>query len=121
MIFSTHPAMRHKGSNFLTELIATTLLIIFVGALINYGNKLPFANGSLPYVFGFAVWGIGLSLGGPTGYAINPARDLGPRIAHMILPIKGKGSSDWGYAWVPILAPLTGAVLGVILIRVFMF
>ncbi|WP_119329102.1 MIP/aquaporin family protein [Cysteiniphilum halobium] len=121
MIFSTYPALRHKGSNFVTELIATTLLIIFVGALISYGSHLPFANGSLPYVFGFAIWGIGLSLGGPTGYAINPARDLGPRIAHAILPIQGKGSSDWNYAWVPILAPLAGAVLGFVLIRLFMF
>ncbi|WP_119343122.1 MIP/aquaporin family protein [Facilibium subflavum] len=121
MVFSTHPALHHRFGNFLTELIATTLLIVFVGALISYGNSLPFANGSLPYIFGFAIWSIGLSLGGPTGYAINPARDLGPRIAHSILPIPDKGSSDWGYVWVPIVGPLAGSILGVIIIHLFMF
>ncbi|WP_018300470.1 MIP/aquaporin family protein [Fangia hongkongensis] len=120
MVFSTYPALRHKGCNFLTELIATTLLIVFVGALTVYGKSLPFANGTVPYIFGFAVWGIGLSLGGPTGYAINPARDLGPRIAHAVLPISGKGDSDWGYAWVPILGPVCGSILGVVIIILFM-
>ena len=125
MVFSTYPAMRHKWCNFLTEVIATTVLIVFVGALISYANALPQAQKIspylLPYIFGFAIWGIGLSLGGPTGYAINPARDLGPRIAHALLPIQGKGSSDWGYALVPILAPLLGAVIGVCIIHLFMF
>ncbi|MFZ9036392.1 MAG: MIP/aquaporin family protein [Francisellaceae bacterium] len=119
MVFSTYPAMRHKWSNFLTEVIATAVLILFVGALIGYGGTHPFANGAVPYIFGFAVWGIGLSLGGPTGYAINPARDLGPRIAHALLPIHGKGSSDWGYALIPILGPIIGALIGYLAIRIF--
>ena len=120
MVFSTLPAIRCKKSNFITEAIATALLIILVGSLISYNSQLSFINHSIPYVFGFCVWGIGLSLGGPTGYAINPARDLGPRIAHSLLPIEGKGTSDWNYAWIPILAPLSGSIVGVILVKIFM-
>jgi glycerol uptake facilitator protein len=70
-----------------------------------------------PFLVGLLVWGIGLSLGGPTGYAINPARDLGPRIAHAILPIPGKGGSDWGYSWIPVVGPLIGGVLAAVLQR----
>ena len=119
MVFSTYPAIRKPWHNFLTEVIATALLIVFVGALVSYGKYEHFADGQIPYVFGFAVWGIGLSLGGPTGYAINPARDLGPRLAHWVLPIAGKGSSDWAYAWVPICAPLVGALVGYVVIVLF--
>jgi glycerol uptake facilitator protein len=73
-----------------------------------------FDTGFAPFLVGVLVWAIGLSLGGPTGYAINPARDLGPRLAHFCLPIAGKGDSDWGYAWVPILGPIVGGVLGAV-------
>jgi glycerol uptake facilitator protein len=76
-----------------------------------------FATGINPLLVGVLVWSIGLSLGGPTGYAINPARDLGPRIAHALLPIPGKGGSDWGYAWVPVVGPLVGGVLGAVAFR----
>jgi len=74
--------------------------------------SLVFSQGIQPILVGFLVWGIGLSLGGPTGYAINPARDLGPRLAHALLPISGKGKCDWGYAWIPVVAPLIGGVIG---------
>src|SRR6185503_11696167 len=80
-----------------------------------------FSTGLQPLLVGFLVWGIGLSLGGPTGYAINPARDLGPRIAHALLPIDGKGDADWGYSWIPIVAPITGGVLGALLFRAIGF
>jgi glycerol uptake facilitator protein len=76
-----------------------------------------FSKGLQPFLVGVLVWGIGLSLGGPTGYAINPARDLGPRIAHAILPIAGKGGSDWSYSWIPVLAPILGGALGALLFR----
>jgi glycerol uptake facilitator protein len=119
-VFSTIPAIRHKPSNFLCEFIATAALVIIMGALMKYGDTFKFSDGELPYIFGFVVWGIGLSLGGPTGYAINPARDLGPRIAHAILPISGKGSSDWGYAWIPVFAPIAGMLFAVEFIHLFM-
>ena len=120
VIFSTSPEIKHKPSNFLCECIATFALIVIVGSLIKFGKYNHFAVGEMPYVFAFAIWGIGISLGGPTGYAINPARDLGPRIAHMLLPIHGKGDSEWGYAWVPVLGPLLGGVIGIIFIDLFM-
>ncbi len=104
-VFSTGPEIRSYASNFITEMIATFVLVFVV---VMFG-KTP--SGLGPLAVGLLVVGIGISLGGPTGYAINPARDLGPRIAHAILPIKGKGSSDWSYAWVPVAAPLVGAVL----------
>src|SRR5690606_30217898 len=91
--------------NFITEVIATWVLVYVI--LVN-GNS-PHELG--PLWVAMLVVGIGASLGGPTGYAINPARDLGPRIAHALLPIKGKGASDWGYSWVPVLGPIVGAVL----------
>ena len=86
------------------------MLLLGVGFIFNVNNGL--ASGVGPLAIGFWVWSIGLSLGGPTGYAINPARDLAPRIAHAVLPIPGKGSSDWGYAWVPVVGPIIGGILG---------
>ena len=103
--FSTGPEIRSKGWNLVTEIIATFVLIFVI---IMFGNT-PHDLG--PLAVALLVVGIGASLGGPTGYAINPARDLGPRLAHAILPIRNKGGSDWGYSWVPVLGPLIGAVL----------
>ncbi|UZW59893.1 MIP/aquaporin family protein [Lysobacter enzymogenes] len=107
-IFCTSPAIRDTKANVLTEVIGTFALTF--GALAIGANS--FAPGLGPLGVGLLVVVIGMSLGGPTGYAINPARDLGPRLAHALLPIAGKGSSDWGYAWVPVVAPIVGAVLG---------
>ncbi|UCS95110.1 aquaporin family protein [Echinicola marina] len=114
--FATAPAIRNYTSNFISEVVGTFILIFVIlhstGAQLEDGNNTPIglgALGALPVAF--LVWVIGLAMGGTTGYAINPARDLGPRIAHQFLPIKGKGSSDWAYSWVPILGPLTGACL----------
>jgi len=114
-VFCTAPAVRKPALNFLTEAIGTFVLLVGVLAIPSVKNldpKLGFASGLGPLLVGFLVWSIGLSLGGPTGYAINPARDLGPRIAHAILPIPGKADSDWGYAWVPVLGPIVGGVAG---------
>jgi glycerol uptake facilitator protein len=113
-VFSTMPAIRSYPSNLLTECIGTFVLVIGVGAIFGHATLGHPAVGFGPYLVGILVWGIGLSLGGPTGYAINPARDLGPRLAHALLPIAGKGSSDWAYAWVPVIGPLTGAGLAAI-------
>lgn len=110
LVFSTVPAIRHKPSNVATEIIGTFVLVF--GCLALGANSAPSQTGLTPLLVGFLVWAIGLSLGGPTGYAINPARDLAPRIAHAVLPIPGKGTSDWGYAWVPIVGPLLGGLLG---------
>jgi glycerol uptake facilitator protein len=104
--FSTGPAIRNPLANFVTEFVGTFVLILGVFSII-YINKT--AAGVTPLIVGLLIFAIGLSLGGPTGYAINPARDLGPRIMHAILPIAGKGSSDWSYAWIPVVAPLAGA------------
>lgn len=112
-IFCTGPAIRNLPENFLTEVIATTTLICVgfaFGASAVSANGLP--PGFAPYLWGCLVWVLGLCLGGPTGYAMNPARDFGPRVAHAVLPIPGKGSSDWGYALVPILGPLVGGAIG---------
>jgi glycerol uptake facilitator protein len=117
MIFSTVPAIRSYPSNFLCEVIATIVLVIGVAAIFGKATPSGPVSGLGAYLVGVLVWGIGLSLGGPTGYAINPARDLGPRIAHAVLPISGKGSSDWSYALVPILAPLLGAFIAALLWR----
>jgi len=107
-VFSTGPAIRNPLYNFLTEMIGTFILIF--GALnMSPADTSLGALNALPV--GLLVLGIGLSLGGPTGYAINPARDLGPRIAHFILPIKEKRNSDWSYSWIPVLAPIAGGVL----------
>jgi glycerol uptake facilitator protein len=105
-VFSTGPEIRSYAWNFVTEVVGTFALVYIV---IQLGNT-PTEVG--PLAVALLVVGIGASLGGPTGYAINPARDLGPRIAHAVLPIKGKGSSDWGYSWVPIAGPIVGGVLG---------
>ena len=109
-VFSTGPAIRNYAMNVLTEIIGTFILVFGVLAITSPGNELT--SGLAPLLVGFLVLAIGLSLGGPTGYAINPARDLGPRIMHAILPIPGKGPSDWGYAWIPVIAPLIGGMLG---------
>jgi glycerol uptake facilitator protein len=97
-------------SNIITEVIGTFMLVF--GVLAIAANEDPTNSGLVPLLVGLLVLAIGLSLGGPTGYAINPARDLGPRIMHAILPIPGKGPSDWGYAWIPVIAPLIGGALG---------
>jgi len=114
--FSTGPAIRNPVSNLITEIIGTFVLVL--GILAFFAPKV--AGGDPPVtvlgalIVGLLVLGIGLSLGGPTGYAINPARDLGPRIMHFILPIAGKGPSDWGYAWVPVVGPLIGAAIAAV-------
>ena len=116
-IFSTGPAVRSYGWNVVTEVIGTFVLVFWIleSPGVTGGDtpaSLSFGNAGLGYAaVAFVVIGIGNSLGGPTGYAINPARDLGPRIAYSILPIKGKGSSDWAYSWVPIVGPLLGATI----------
>ena len=104
-VFSTGPAIRSYAWNFITEVLGTFVLVFWV--LVS--GKTPAQIG--PLAVSLIVLGIGLSLGGPTGYAINPARDLGPRIAHFVLPIRGKGSSDWAYSWVPVFGPIVGGVL----------
>jgi glycerol uptake facilitator protein len=112
MVFCTKPAIRLYPFNFLTELLATLVLILGVGAIVKINQTAAMPSGFLAYSIGMLVWAIGLSLGGPTGYAINPARDLGPRLAHAFLPIHGKRDSDWAYAWVPVLGPFVGAAIG---------
>ncbi|MFS0705269.1 MIP/aquaporin family protein [Cellulomonas sp. 179-A 9B4 NHS] len=104
-VFSTGPELRSYGWNFATEVIATFVLVFIILAFGNTPSELG------PLAVAMLVVGIGASLGGPTGYAINPARDLGPRIAHALLPIRGKGSSDWAYSWVPFLGPLVGGLI----------
>jgi glycerol uptake facilitator protein len=107
--YSTGPAIRNPATNAISEIIGTFVLVFVVGAIFSKAVAgTGFVPGYGPYLVACLVWAIGLSLGGPTGYAINPARDLGPRIAHALLPIAGKGSSDWGYALVPIIGPLLG-------------
>jgi len=118
--FCTIPAIRNYPANLLCEAIVTVCLIV-VG--FSFGSKLlapptGLAPGFSPWFWGVLVWVIGLSLGGPTGYAINPARDLGPRVAHAVLPIKEKGGSDWKYSFVPIVGPLIGAAVAAVIIRV---
>ena len=119
--FSTGPAVRKMGPAFITEFIGTAALLFGVLAFGKVMANAPSDQQAWasavslwfgPALVGLLVLGIGLSLGGPTGYAINPARDLGPRIVHALLPIPGKGSSDWDYAWVPVLAPIAGGVVG---------
>jgi glycerol uptake facilitator protein len=109
-VFSTAPAIYNTPANLVTEIIGTFVLVFGVFGI--FANDL--ASGLGPLLVGLLVLGIGLSLGGPTGYAINPARDLGPRIAHAVLPIAGKGGSDWGYAWIPVVGPIIGGILGAI-------
>jgi glycerol uptake facilitator protein len=110
-VFSTGPAIRSFGANLVTEIIGTFLLVFGVVAVGVYGANVS----DFGFLFvAFLVLGIGLSLGGPTGYAINPARDLGPRIMHAILPIAGKGASDWEYAWIPVVGPVIGGIIGAV-------
>lgn len=117
--FCTAPAIRNFAANLFSEISATFVLVFVIGAIF---SKRVAATGPAaglgPYLVGSLVWGVGLSLGGTTGYAINPARDLGPRIAHAILPIAGKGGSDWGYAPIPVIGPLLGGALAGFLLRV---
>ncbi|MFM8878919.1 MAG: MIP/aquaporin family protein [Verrucomicrobiota bacterium] len=118
-VFCTEPALRHGPSNLLCEALGTAALVFCARAVPAAGNlKGPgWSEGFGPLLVGLIVLSIGLSLGGPTGYAINPARDLGPRIMHALLPIRGKGGSDWSYAWIPVLGPLIGGVAGAALHR----
>jgi glycerol uptake facilitator protein len=122
-VFSTGPAIRNPAMNVLTEVIGTFILVFGILAILaNAPLPLTGADGVsmlAPLIIGFLVVGIGMSLGGPTGYAINPARDLGPRIAHAILPIAGKGPSDWGYAWIPVVGPIIGGILGAVAFDAF--
>jgi len=111
-VFATAPAIRNPITNTVTEAVGTFVLVFGVLAITAEANEL--SGGFAPLLVGFLVLGIGLSLGGPTGYAINPARDLGPRIAHAVLPIPGKGGSDWSYAWVPVVGPVIGGILGAV-------
>jgi MIP family channel proteins len=120
-VFSTMPAIRRRYANLAAEVIGGFALVFALLAVLSPGNFVPgsdLAKGIGPMLVGVIVWAIGLSLGGPTGYAINPARDLGPRIAHAVLPIDGKGSSDWGYAWIPIVGPTVGGVLAAFTYRI---
>jgi glycerol uptake facilitator protein len=115
-VFSTGPAIRNTAANLITEIIGTFVLVFGILAIVPQVFAADLATGgwletgALPV--GLLVLVIGLSLGGPTGYAINPARDLGPRIMHAILPIAGKGTSDWGYSWIPVVGPVIGGVVG---------
>ena len=121
-VFCTGPAVRNPVANVMTEAIGATVLLFGVLAIganaegwAQAGDvdlSQVFSRALQPLLVGILVLGIGLSLGGPTGYAINPARDLGPRIAHAILPIPGKGTSDWPYAWIPVVAPIAGGIAG---------
>ncbi len=121
-VFCTGPAISHSPSNAITEIIGTAVLVFGILAIAANAQTLNkpgdvdlsfvFSRGLQPLLVGVLVLGIGLSLGGPTGYAINPARDLGPRIAHALLPIPGKGASGWSYAWIPVIAPIVGGIAG---------
>ena len=117
-VFCTAPAIYNTPANLITEIIGTFVLVFGVlGIVANAGAAggeaaTIIGSGLNPLLVGLLVLGIGLSLGGPTGYAINPARDLGPRIAHAVLPIAGKGGNDWGYSWIPVVGPIIGGILG---------
>lgn len=108
-VFCTSPAVPNRFFNLISEVISTAVLILVLLLL----GKDEFTQGLKPLVVGLLIVSIGLSLGGPTGFAINPARDLGPRIAHFVLPIHGKGTSDWGYAWIPVVGPILGSMIAV--------
>jgi len=115
--FGTAPAIRRIGFNLLNEAVGTFVLLVVIAGF-NSKSVGTLSPGYSPYLVGMLVWSIGLSLGGTTGYAINPARDLGPRLIHSLLPIRAKGSSDWAYAPVPIFGPLIGAVVAGLFIRI---
>jgi glycerol uptake facilitator protein len=114
-VFSTGPAIRNTFWNLFTEIVGTFVLVLGILAMTDAGNKGVALSGLGLLLVAFLVVGIGLSLGGPTGYAINPARDLSPRIIHAVLPVPGKGDSDWGYAWIPVVGPMIGGALGALL------
>lgn len=114
-VFCTGPAIRNTRANFIAEVVGTFVLVF---AILGIGNT-KMVDGLAPLVVGGIVLVIGLTLGGTTGYAINPARDLAPRIAHFVLPIEGKGDSDWGYAWIPIVAPIVGGTLAALSFSAF--
>lgn len=119
-VFCTAPAIRDRNANLITEIIGTFVLVLGVLVVLTPKNLNPVHGwdvGFGPFLVGIIVWAIGLSLGGPTGYAINPARDLGPRIAHALLPIAGKGKSDWDYAWIPVAGPIAGGLIAAFLYR----
>jgi glycerol uptake facilitator protein len=119
-VFCTAPSIHNPVANLITEIIGTAVLVLGVLAILTPKNLNPSFGwdvGLGPALVGVIVWAIGLSLGGPTGYAINPARDLGPRIAHAVLPIPGKGSSDWSYAWIPVVGPVLGGVIAAFLYK----
>ena len=121
-VFCTGPAIRNTMANVICEVVGTAVLLFGILAIAANAQTLSkpgdvdlsfvFSRGLQPLLVGVLILGIGVSLGGPTGYALNPARDLGPRIAHAILPIAGKGGSDWGYAWIPVIAPIIGGLIG---------
>jgi glycerol uptake facilitator protein len=120
-VYCTAPAIYNTPANLITEIIGTFVLVFGIfGIVANAGAvggdaaSSVIGSGLNPLLVGLLVLGIGLSLGGPTGYAINPARDLGPRIAHAVLPIAGKGGSDWGYSWTPVVGPIIGGILGAV-------
>ena len=113
-VFCTAPEIKNTKWNFVTEFIGTFLLIFGIIGITAH----PFVDGVQPLAIGILIWAIGLCLGGPTGYAINPIRDFGPRLAHFILPVPGKGSSNWGYAWIPVVAPILGAIVGALVYKV---
>lgn len=115
-VFCTAPAIRNLPANLLSEALATFVLVLVGTAIV----EKEIGRGFVAPLGGALVWGIGLSLGGTTGYAINPARDLGPRLAHALLPIPGKGPSDWGYSWVPVLGPLLGGAAAALVAKVVM-
>lgn len=109
-VFCTAPEIRNPKWNFITEFIGTFLLMFGILGI----SSSPFVDGLQPLAIGILIWAIGLCLGGPTGYAINPIRDFGPRLAHFILPVPSKGGSDWKYAWIPVVAPILGAIVSAI-------
>ena len=114
-VFSTGPAIRNPVWNIVTEILGTMMLLVGVLGITDPGNKGVGTASLGGLLVGLLVLAIGLSLGGPTGYAINPARDLGPRIMHAILPIPGKGPSDWSYAWIPVVGPIIGGIIGALI------
>jgi glycerol uptake facilitator protein len=116
-VFCTAPALRNTVANLITEIIGTFVLVF--GVLAFFASKGVAADPLSGLLVALLVLGIGLSLGGPTGYAINPARDLAPRIAHALLPIPGKGTSDWGYSWIPVVGPLIGGAIAALLFKWF--
>jgi glycerol uptake facilitator len=121
-VFCTGPAIRNVAANLISEIIGTFILVFVAGAIFAKAVAKDGPTAGLgPYLVGCLVWAIGLSLGGTTGYAINPARDLGPRVAHAVLPIAGKGGSDWSYASIPVVGPLIGGALAGLLLHTLSF